>query len=287
MASGDLSFWDYLKAAFNWKTPVPLLGRMPLNKLALAGFAILGFGNPGFWLLGVGLEAAYLLMLAGNPRFQNVVSGMRMLEMKDAWAERQQDILARLDRKDRERYQRLVEQCRAIVRTDEGSSVGEKLADLKSDGLNQLLGISLKLLTLRSRIQETLSRTRSEDLQADIDQINAKIAAEKEDSPVRRALQGTLEIQQTRLANLNKSLENLKFTDTELDRIEKQVSLIAEEIAVSRDPEQWSVTLDGVVKSIQGTSRWVADNSALFDTMESSSSSVDIFQPPPRTGIRQ
>jgi hypothetical protein len=287
MATGELSFWDYVRAAFHWKTAVPLLGRMPLNKLALAGFAILGFGNPGFWLLGVGLEAAYLLMLAGNPRFQNLVGGMRMLEMKESWAERQQDILERLDRKDRERYERLVEQCRAIVRTEDGSNVGEGIAGLKSEGLNQLLGISLKLLTMRSRILETLSKTRSEDLQADIDQLNKKIVSEKEDSPVRRALQGTLEIQQTRLANLNKSLENLKFTETELERIEKQVSLISEEIAVSRDPEQWSVTLDGVVKSIQGTSRWVADNSALFDSMESSTPPVDVIQAPARKGIKQ
>ncbi|MCX7019600.1 MAG: hypothetical protein WCK47_04225 [bacterium] len=278
MPEDNLNFWDYVKAAFHWKTALPLLGKMPLNKFALAGFAILGFGNPGFWLLGLAYEAALLLMLAGNQRFQNLVRGMRMAEIKQTWSQREAGMLAQLDRQSRLRYESLVERCRSVVQADDVPEIGPTIAGLKSEGLNQLLLIFIKLLCLRCRIISTLQKTDRRDLETDINSLNEKIAKEPETSPTRRALQGTLEIQKTRLENLDKSMENLKFTETELDRIEKQVCLLVEEIAVSRNPEQWSGTLDGVVKSMQGTSKWMSDNSTLFETIERPAASVDLMK---------
>lgn len=63
----------YLSAAFFVRPHIPGLGRMPVNVLAVASLGILGFGNPGFWLLGLGLEAAFLTALATHPRFQRLV----------------------------------------------------------------------------------------------------------------------------------------------------------------------------------------------------------------------
>ena len=242
MADRDLSFWDYVKAAFHWKTALPLLGGMPLNILMLIGFGILGFGNPGFWLLGLALETGYLLLLAGNPRFQNLIKAMHLKEAQKTWSEREQDVLRRLDGNSRDRYQRLVERCRTVLQAEEMPGGARSLAGLKSEGLGQLIAIFLKLLDLRCRIIDTLAKTRREDIEADIKNLQGKISREPETSPVHRALKGTLDIQKTRLENLNKSQENLKFTETELERIEKQVSLIAEEAAVNKSPEQWSMT---------------------------------------------
>ena len=42
---------------------VPGLGRLPLNLMLMAGFAIAGFINPGLWFVGLGLEAAVLFTL--------------------------------------------------------------------------------------------------------------------------------------------------------------------------------------------------------------------------------
>ena len=82
MAGDSLTFWDYLKAAFRWKTRLPLLGAMPLNQLALAAFFIFGFVNRGFWLLGIAFETAYLMLLAGSPRFQHLVRALRLSERR-------------------------------------------------------------------------------------------------------------------------------------------------------------------------------------------------------------
>jgi hypothetical protein len=205
------------------------------------------------------------------------------MQIKQTWKEREQDILDRLDEDSRERYFQLVEGCRKIMQAEEGAETGSGLAGLKSEGLNQISLIYLRLLSLQNRIKETISTTSREDLEADIKALTSKLAREPEDSRVHRALQGTLEVQQARLENLNKSMENLKYTETELDRIEKQVSLISEEIAVSKGPERWSLTLDGVVKSVQGTTKWMSDNPELFETMEVPSTPVDMMQPPQKS----
>jgi hypothetical protein len=277
MAKPQLGYWDYLRAAFNWKVALPLLGSMPLNKFLMAGFAILGFGHPGFWLLGLGLEVGYLMMLAGHPRFQRLVRGTKMARVRESWDERERDIVKRLDKEARERYLRLAQRCHEIVESEPfGDGVGS-LSKLKVEGLNKLLLIYLKLLSLEGRIRDTLAKTRREELVADIERLQEKLAEQPETSSVHRALKGTLEIQQARLANLDKSVENLQFTETELNRIEMQVNLIAEEVAVSKDPEQLSLTLDGVVNSIQGTTKWMADNAELFDSIDVPAS-VDLIE---------
>ena len=287
MAGEPLTYWEYLKAAFNLKAPLPLLGYMPANKLALAGFAILGFGNPGFWLLGAAFEVAYLMFLSGNQRFQNLVRGQRLAEIREASSGREQEMLGRLDKNARGRYQRLVDRCRAILHAEDGGAAAEGLTGLKSEGLSQLLAIHLRLLNMQCRIRDTLAATRQDDLEEDIGSLEAKVAKEPEDSPVHRALQGTLDIQRARLENLNKSAASLKFIETELDRIEKQVSLISEEIAVSKNPEQISLSLDGVVQSIQGTTKWISDNSVLLDAVNAPSEPASLISAAPRQKTAQ
>lgn len=275
MAGKDLSYWDYLKAAFHWKTALPLLGGMPLNKLALIGFAILGFGNPGFWLLGLAYEAGYLLLLSGHPRFQRLVRGRHLAENAEDWREVEKRLLARLHRDTRDRYHALRQRCQSLMAAEEGGSAGG-LAEIKTLGLGNLLVIFLRLLGLRDRINDILATVDRGELEADIRRIQERMEREDPASPVHRALENTLRIQETRLNNLEKSRVNLAFTEAELERIEKQVSLIAEEAAVHKSPENWSMTLDGVVDSIQGTTRWMAENEALFDSLDTPAGTIEI-----------
>ena len=62
--------WRYVKEAFFVRVPVPALGDLPVNVMAVAAFGILGLANPGFWLLGVAVEAGVLSSLAFNRRFR-------------------------------------------------------------------------------------------------------------------------------------------------------------------------------------------------------------------------
>ena len=117
---------------------------------------------------------------------------------------------------------------------------------------------------MRQRIQKLLAETRREEIEADIAQVKARLAAAAADSALARALEGTLQIQQARLENLENSLRGLQYVNVELERIEKQLTLMAEGASVSRNPEQWSLSIDGMMRTIQGTSQWLADHNELL-----------------------
>lgn len=267
MEKPALGYFDYVKAAFRWPVRLPLLGPMPLNKLLVAGFGILGFGHPGFWLLGAAYEVAYLVWLPGNPRFQNLVRATRQGRIEDAWEEREGEIQARLTREAKLRYRQLADRCRQILHPSEASGLAG-MEDIKAGDLNRMLWIFLNLLLTRQRIRENLDKCIQENLQDEIGKLKNKLAAEKPDSAVARSLSGTLEIQQRRLENQAKASEGLRVTEAELYRIEKQIALIQEELAVCKDPRVLSARLDGVVKSLQDTNQWMSDNAQLLSTLE-------------------
>lgn len=278
--TAPLRFWDYVKAAFNLKVPVKGLGLLPVNKIMLAAFAILGFGLPGFWFLGLAAETAYLMALSGNGRFQKLVQLGQSSQVKQSWIEREQQILAMLDRDSQVRYQRLVQRCLGLVHQADPTVSATGLEDLKASGLIQLLWIFLKLLLSQRRVRDILGRTSLAELQEEIHQMEGKLAQQTENTPIYRSLKGTLDIQQRRLENLNKANENLKVNEAELDRIEKQVTLLAEETAISSDPAGVSVRLDGIMDSLQGTTKWMSENAEFFGSLEESSIPADLLRNP-------
>lgn len=282
-----LNYWDYVKKAFNWKVRLPLLGHMPLNKLLIVGFAILGFAAPPFWLLGLALEGAYLLFLPGSNRFQKTVQklirGEQLLKAQQNWAEKEQQMLSGLALEDQRRYGRLWERCAGLQRSSASGDAMVKVEQLAAGGLAQLLWIFLKLLDSRRRIQDIIDSTSLKELNREIEVLQAKLAKEPEGSAVAKSLKGTLDIQQRRLENYNKADESLKVTEAELDRIEKQITLLAEETAVTSDPAQMSSRLDGVVQSLQGTTRWMSENAEFFGSLEEEPPPVNLLQGPPRT----
>ncbi|MCU0287173.1 MAG: hypothetical protein MUF15_12360 [Acidobacteria bacterium] len=273
MATTELNFFDYVKAAFHQKGNIPGLGLMPVNKMMLTAAVILGFWNPGFWFLGIAGEALYLWLMASNKNYQNVVQGTRLNRQKEAWGEKQLQLLQSLDGPSRERYQRLAENCYSILKITGSNWQDQESAskDLRVSGLNKLLWMFTKLLSSRLRIEAIISRTSPEELEKEIQQISRKMETQPESSPLRRSLQGTLDIQKRRLENLLKAMESLEVVKVELDRIEKQAALLKEEASVSSDPELVSIRLDGVMDSLSGTSQWMSEQDELFGSMEESS----------------
>src|SRR5690606_12425289 len=84
---------SYLGAAFNAR---PFGMPVPPNWFALAAFGLLGaIVNPGFWLIGAGIEGLYLWTLSRHPRFRAAVDA----EAKPGqnWNSRYQSLIAHLD----------------------------------------------------------------------------------------------------------------------------------------------------------------------------------------------
>ncbi len=280
MGKQTLGYWDYLKAAFNWKVALPLLGGMPLNKLMLGGHIILGFGHPGFWFLGLAYESAYLLWLSGNARFQRLVQGEQLLRASGEWGAKEQDLLARLERPAQQRYRQLAEKCYRILHPQEDEAAMTGIDDLKSGDLNHLLWIFLNLLAAQQKTKDMLQNVPLSELDHEIETLQQKLGKETEGSAVHRSLAGILEIQRKRRENLTRATERLKVTDAELYRIEQQIALLQEELATTKDPETLSARLDMVVKSLQGTSEWMSENAELLTSLDAEPGPMGVIPPP-------
>ena len=87
---------NYWWKAFNAR---PLGMFVAPNWVGLAAFGLLGLSNPGFWILGAGLELGYLLTLATNARFQRTVASRPLSAARAEWntriAQRADDVVVR------------------------------------------------------------------------------------------------------------------------------------------------------------------------------------------------
>lgn len=271
MSVRPLGYFDYVKKAFWRKVDVRGLGALPLNPMALAAFAVLGMANPGFWLLGAALEVSYLALRSSSARFQKLIEGERLLALQEGWEDRVHAAVENLAEKRRERYRRLLGQCRAILGTgaplDEDTLGG--LRDMKERNLNQLLTIFLRLLTSQEVIRDYLSRVDTKGLEGEIAEVEKQLADldPEADGALTRSLQGTLDIQRKRLENLEKAQASLRVIDAELQRIEQQVELLREEAAIAGDPEALSNRLDSVTIQMTETSRWMDANQQLLGSL--------------------
>ncbi len=263
----SFGFWDYVKAAFHLKVRLRSLGHLPLNKLLLAGFAILAVGHPGFLFLGLAYEAAYLMSLSGSQRFQRLVQGREYVAWKEGEAARQHQALQALEDPARSRYRHLESLCTKIL-TNSGLASTRGLGSLQMEELNQLLAIFLRLLQAQQAASLLLGQVSESELCGEISRTEERLGREPEEGAVQRSLAGTLEIQKRRLGNRQRIKESLKVTEAELDRIEKQVTLISEETAVGGDPQILSQRLDGVIRSLDEAQKWIADSSQLLATIE-------------------
>jgi hypothetical protein len=266
MAQKPFGYWDYVKAAFRHPHPIPLLGRMPVNQMGLLAFGLLGFVNPGFWLLGAAAELSYLGLLSTNQRFQRLVKGEQLVANQRGAEEVVTATLARLTPDAQARYRRLLAECARILGIAPAARQSETgtLEDLRAGSLNSLLALFLRLLVSQQLIRQNLAQVDPRTLEAEIEELKARHAAAAAGSPLARSLEATLDIQGKRLANLERARSSLEVIDAELERIEQQVRLIREESAVSGGPELLSARLDAVTQTLAETSRWMDQNAELF-----------------------
>ena len=268
MARPALSYWDYVKAAFHAGASVPLLGAMPVNKMALAVFGVLGLANPGFWFLGAAAEVAYLGALSSSSRFQKLVQGERLAERAQDHDERVSSAFQRLGSASQSRYRALVGECRQILGLAASQGGVDVFQGLRTGNLNELLWLFMRLLTSREQILATQARVNRAELAEAIAGLRTRAEAADPDSPLARSLWATLSIQEKRLENLEAAADNLAVVDAELERIEQQVRLIREESAVSGGPEMLSARLDAVSNTLTETSQWMDQHADLLGPEE-------------------
>jgi len=270
MAPRDPTFWELVVEAFQRKPPSRRLGAVPWNKVALVAIAILGFGNPGFWLAGVAGELIYLYASATSPRFRNLVRAKR-LERERVSADQQVDKwLAELTSEGRRRYQALADNCRQVQRVYETLRPGglSVIDEQRWKGLDQLLFLFLRLQVSLELLQRQMGTASPADLQREVEALRAELAGMADSSEaLKRSKQSLLELKEKRLENLGRAAEARQVLASELQRIEQQVELLREEAAISRNAESLSARIDSVAGILSENDSWMRQHEEILSDL--------------------
>jgi hypothetical protein len=223
----------YLKAAF-WAAPeVAGLGRLPVNVLMLGGFAILGFGHPGFWLLGMALEGSYLYALTSSPRFQKVVDAQGR-QLNEGAAERQRQALVnKLEPTARGRLEKLTAQCARVLQIESEAQTEETTLAGNREALRKLAWLYLKALVAQQNLR-ALGNGETE-LRRQIEILRAEAQADRLSRSLRESKAATLRILEKRLANTERREQTLAEIESGLTRIEAQVDLAVDNAGMRGD----------------------------------------------------
>ncbi len=270
-------FLEYVAAAFNAR---PLGMFVAPNWVGLAAFGLLGIANPGFWVLGAGLELGYLLTLATNGRFQRAVASQPLAAARAEWNARIDRLRSRLDRDDRERFAALSQRCASIIdlQTHGGAETPQGI-ETQVDSLGRLSWMFLRLLVARSMILRVVED--GEDvalLERRRDALQRQLRDGGGPADLRRSIQGQLEILEQRIEQRAEGEQKLAYTDAELLRIEEQVELIREQAALSTDPEILSRRIDEIAATLGGTGQVIREQQKVYGAMEDL-----LTEPPPLT----
>lgn len=239
-----------LKEAFWLRLPLPLLGALPVNALAVTGVGILGFAEHALWLIGAGLEVAYLFALATNPRFQRLVAARDLVGRQAAGDRSRGELLAQLPPDSRERLTRLeakVARIATLLRADPDKDL---LAESSLDALEKLAAVHARLLLAERHLHAARQESDPAALARQAVLLERELllatppalpAPPSGDRPggggrlspaLRESKQATLDLLRRRLANAQTRERSQAEVASDLARIEAQVDLALEEASL-------------------------------------------------------
>jgi hypothetical protein len=264
-----MHFARYITAAFNAR---PWGMFVPPNWIGLGAFGLLGMENPGFWLLGAGLELAYLLSLSTSARFQRIIDARESSLSRQDSKKQIVQLLARLDPSDQTRYRQLEVRCQKVLEQVQQHEALDLQA--QTDGLGKLLFVYLRLLITRTGILQVLQNASTQSIDLKILEVDKQLhsAATPE---LQRSLTDQIEILTERKKRHTEARQKLQFIEAELTRIQEQVELIREGLAISTDPTTLSRKIDQVGDSLGNTSQWLKQQQELLGNTE------DLLDDPP------
>jgi hypothetical protein len=268
--------WDYIRKAFNAR-PIGMF--VPPNWIGLGIFGILGILNPGFWVVGLGLELGYLVVLGTNERFQKLVAASQQVSTRKQWQANVDLQVQQLNAPEQQRYRALEARCRAVLEQQQHLQTPPAGLRAQNEGLGRLLWVYLRLLSTRQAITRTIrdstdSPNGSSNLEERIGKLKSRLD-EPLTEDLRKSLTGQIEILQQRLEKRREAKEKLAFLDAELTRIEEQVELVSEQAVLTADPETISQRIDQVTTTLGSTAQWVSDQQRIYGAVE------DLMSEPP------
>ncbi len=258
-------FLSYLGAAFNAR---PLGMPIPPNWVGIAAAGLLGLMNPGFWLIGAGLELGYLLALVSNARFRATVDATYLQAASGTWESKRAALIDRLPAAERKRQESLEERCR-IVLTHGQDGDSPALDGAQAESLAQLAWVHLRLLLSRTRLDRVVSEAEPPaEVAKRIRDLQKRIADPTTSDGLKNSLTSQLEILTSRQASHASVRDQLALIDAELERLRQQVELVREQTALSADASGASRTIDALGATLGETARWMSDQRQVLGEVE-------------------
>lgn len=257
---------SYVGAAFNAR---PFGMPIPPNWIGLAAVGMLGFlVNPGFFLIGAGVEVAYLWWLSRNRRFRAAIDAQYGASPNEEWLQRRAALFDALEETDRQSQQAIEARCRELVahltRLDADPS-GSQAANLAS-----LCWLHLRLLTARKAVAAVaVSGRDTKDLTRKRTELQERLSASDLDEQVRTSLTSQLEVVDGRIASHREAAVRLEFVNAELDRIRQQVELAREQALLATDAAGIARSVDVLSATMGEANRWLRDQRELIGGMDS------------------
>ena len=262
--SGSTSMWNYLKSAFLVRVEVPQLGQVPANAMLVGAFAILGFAQPAFWLLGLAAEAVILPSLAFNPRFQNYIQARELQIAKDDDDAQRRGLIQILDFDARRRLQQLSAKCDRIINIFQTQQAEDYIVETNRDALKSLQWVYLKLLVARRHLLEPAENDTESMIELKIANIDKELSQADEPDSLRQSKAATQAILKKRLANIRRRQQTLEEIDSDLTRVEAQVDLILENATMQSKPHTISTDIE-LASDLLGAGVFGEDESAISD----------------------
>ncbi len=247
--------WRYVTAAFWVRVKVPALGDVPVNAMAAIGFGILGLANPGFWLLGVAVEAGVLSALAFNRRFQRVVDGRALLEA-DAntdVARARQNLIDALPAPSKQRMSGLSAKCTRVLTLYQAARADGVTVEGNREALRNLEWVYLKLLVADAHLRTNVSGENEQQLRKRITELEVDLQKQSDSQTLRDSKSSTLDILKKRLALWRRREQSVDEITSDLVRIEAQVDLLVENAALEGRPQATDVEIQLATELAGGT----------------------------------
>lgn len=262
------SIKDYVWGAFSAR---PLGMPVPPNWVGLAAFGLLGLVNPGFWLIGAGLEAAYLIACVNSRRFRSVIDARRAFAVDRASESKLKSAVSQLSPEDTERFLALDERCRLALGERSGS--GEAWQMVQSESLAKLRWAYLQLLSMRQAVVRVIENdgagvSDASSVGGKIRELEARLRDNGMNADLRKSLQSQRDVLAARVEVQGEALSRLEQIEAELGRIEAHVELLREQSLLAADPDAASARIDTVAESLAGTSKWIQEHQTLYEGLD-------------------
>ena len=256
-----MSFGRTLWHAFNAR---PLGMPIPPNWFAIGVFALLGsFVSPGFWLLGAGLELAYLAALASNARFRRSIAAQNPAQ--NAETEHYNAALGQLSDSQQQRQQAIEARAREVLQLLSRSP----LMTSHAASLEQLVWLHLRLLVAGqalSVVVDTANQESHELLKQEKTLVH-RLRSDGLSDELRRSLEQQQQVIDARQAAHSEGLRRQEHVEAELQRIEQQIALIREQTLLATDEEQIGAALNALTSSFNDASRWLNEQRDLLEVL--------------------